>query len=190
MKDGLCCDARSAGISNQMRTIPTLREAMQAGLIGLWLVFAATTPAAAEGRSPGAAAVLACRSVTDPAQQLACFRTASDTLAAEQPPAPVAAAPAKRVPFGAPRPRPVRAPKAERDESVTVKVLSFGDRGDGRAVFHFDDGSTWVQTQSDESVAGSLRVGDTVTLRRGALGGYRLEIPGRSFIRVARMGGE
>ena len=175
-----------------------------AALAGLALVWCGSTPAAAQSRSPGAAAVLACRTLADPAQQLACFRKASDTLAAEQPtkaqqsaaigPETAAPAPEKR-PFGAPKPRPVRTarakPKAKVDgeDSLTVKVLSFADRGDGRVIFTFDDGSTWVQTQSDESIAGSLRVGDTVTLRRGLLSGFILDIPGRSFIRVARVGG-
>ncbi len=176
---------------------------LYAASAALVLIAGGSAPAAAQGRSPGAAAVLACRPLADPAQQLACFRAASEVLAAEQPgkgPPPEAVAqetappaPVKR-PFGAPKPRPVRTakakPRAAGEESLTVKVLSFADRGDGRVVFQFDDGSTWVQTQSDEPVAGSLRVGDTVTLKRGLFSGFILQIPGRSFVRVARVGGD
>jgi len=163
-------------------------------LAGVALVWCGPGLAAAQIRSPGETAVLACRTVTDPAQQLTCFRKASDTLAAEQPAkvSQEAAAPApEKRPFGTPRPHPVRTVKAKpkEEESLKVKVLSFADRGDGRVVFQFDDGSTWVQTQSDESIAGSLKIGDTVTLRRGIFSGFIMEIPGRSFVRVARMGG-
>ena len=163
-------------------------------LAGVALAWCGPGPAAAQSRSPGEAAVLACRTLADPAQQLACFRKASDTLAAEQPakaPQEAAAPAPEKRPFGTPRPHPVRTAKAKPkdEESLKVKVLSFSDRGDGRVVFQFDDGSTWVQTQSDESIAGSLKVGDTVTLRRGLLSGFIMDIPGRSFIRVARVGG-
>ena len=149
-------------------------------LVGLALVWCGAAPATAQTRSLGAAAVLACRALADPAKQLACFRKASEVLAAE-----------KTAPEQAAKPRPIRAAKAKTkdEDSLTVKVLSFADRGDGRVVFQFDDGSTWVQTQSDESIAGSLRVGDTVTLRRGMFSGFIMDIPGRSFIRVARVGG-
>jgi len=164
-----------------------------ATLFWVWCTGAAQ---AGQPPSPGAAAILACRTLTNDAQQLACFRQASERLAEEharpdqaaEAKLSVAMTPQPR-PFGAPRPRPAPAARAKEADSLSVKVLSFADRGDGRVLFRFDDGSTWVETQTDEPVAGSLRVGQSVTLRRGLFGGYILDIPGRSFVRVARVGG-
>jgi len=162
------------------------------------IVACGATPGAAQTRSPGIAAVLACRSMLDATQQLTCFQKASETLAAEQNgrsspsegSGQETAAPVKR-PFGAPKTQVARAakPKAKDQDSLKVRVLSLTDRGDGRVAFRFDDGSTWVQTQSDESVEGSLKVGDEVTLRHGLFSSYMLEIRGRSSIHVKRVGG-
>ncbi len=157
-----------------------------------------STSAFAQSLSPGEAAVLECRALTNPAQQLACFRKGSDVLAAERSgsaaPKDEAAAPppAAKRPFGAPALRLARKPKVQSEDrgSLKVKVLSYADRGDGRVIFSFDDGSRWVQTENDQSVAGSLKAGDSATLRHGIFSGYILDIPGRAFIRVARLGAD
>jgi hypothetical protein len=179
-----------------------------AGLALLWcgpVAAAAAQPASGANTSAGVNAVLACQAITDPAEQLACFQKASQALAGEKAAgvAKVAAAapaeaapPPKPRPFGAPRPPPIRAPKiekarkAEKVEGVdrlTVKVVAMHDRGDGRWVFKFDDGSTWLESEA-ESLAGSLRVGQTVTLERGLISGFTMDIHGRSSVRVTRVG--
>jgi hypothetical protein len=165
-----------------------------AGVVLVWCGPESAAPHSAGGPSlsAGVEAVLACRTVFDPASQLTCFQKASETLAAEyaRPATQQASAPppAPR-PFGAPRPQPLRdeARPVEADR-ITVKVVAMDDRGDGRIVFRFDDGSTWAEIDA-EPVAGSLRVGQSVTIRHGVISGFELDIPGRSFVRVRRLGG-
>ena len=150
------------------------------GMASMWCVPAAASPGEGAGRSAGEEAVLACRGVAGQAEQLACFRRASEALAAEQAPAPR--------PFGAPRPRPLRAAKAAEVRQVTMRLVAMRDPGDGRVVFDFDDGSTWRESEPDP-VSGALRAGQSVTLEHGVLDGYLLDIPGRASVHVTRARG-
>jgi hypothetical protein len=158
----------------------------------LWFALTPTLAAAQAGRGSGAVeAVLACRTVEDKASQLACFRVASDRLAAEQAAEPTTPPPP---PSGPPRVfgvRPARPPRAARPpevRQVSVKLRGLSDPGDGRIVFDFDDGSTWREIDPD-SVAGGLRLGEAVTLEKGLLGSYFLNIPGRASVKITRLRG-
>ncbi len=137
-------------------------------------------------RTTAIEAVLACRGVEPADRQLTCFRAASDLLAAERtsmrpPPAPMT----PEIPFGA-RPAPLtRAAKPHEVRQVTLRLTSINDPGDGRMVFGFADGSIWREIEA-EPTGGSLKPGQQITLEKGALGSYFLDIKGRASIRVAR----
>jgi hypothetical protein len=160
--------------------------------MALALPWPAAAVAEPPGGSPAVAAVLACRSIKNRANQLACFREASDQLAAERSPDGVASAspPPPETPraFGLRPPPAARAVRPRAVRSVTVKFGGMNDPGDGRVVFYFDDGSAWREIEPDP-VAGALIAGQTVTLEKGLLGSYFLDIPGRASVKVARLRG-
>jgi hypothetical protein len=170
------------------------------GGLALILAAAGTTGAQETATTSGVAAVLACRTVRPDKAQLACFRRAADALASEPAPAPgppdvqsqtqaqtrVQATPPRPPPFGlhAPRPKPVQTAQSR----VTLKLVSVSDRGDGRAVMTFDDGSTWIEIDADPIVR-ALRPGESLTIQKGALGSYLLDLPHRSAVHVRRAKG-
>lgn len=143
----------------------------------------------------GVGLVLACQSVRPDKAQLACFRRAADALAQAPASAADAAGPAKSLlpqmapaPFGI-RPARRRSERMAQAHSVTMVVKSTGDMGDGRAILNMEDGSSWIETES-EPVLDAVKPGTAVTIERGALGGYLLDLPHRSVIRVRRLKSE
>jgi hypothetical protein len=145
----------------------------------------------ASAQTGGVDAVLACRDVRGDKAQLACFRRAANALAhapaaapseTNQAQATAPAAPAPR-PFGAP------APHVRRDadsHSVVLRVRSIGDLGDGRAILNFEDGSSWVETEA-EPISSAVKPGQAVTLEKGMLGGYFLDLSHRALIHIKRL---
>jgi hypothetical protein len=138
----------------------------------------------APASSSGVNAVIACQSVRGDKAQLACFRQAAKLLAQEPAPAQTAEAPPPR-PFGAPPPR-VRRDRQADDRSAVLVVRSIGDLGDGRAILNLADGSSWIETEA-EPITSAVKPGDSVRLEKGALGGYLLDLPHRSAIRIRRL---
>lgn len=68
--------------------------------------------------------------------------------------------------------------------SITGKVAGLGRRPTGELIVTLDHGQVWVQAESDTLAV--LKVGDAVTIRKGALGSYLLVTPGRVAMRVRR----
>jgi len=155
-----------------------------------WSAAAVASPGESQ-RSAAVDAVLACRGIDEPSRQLDCFRKAADGLYDQQAGGKLVVidkdkvAAAKRGLFGfggAPAQPTVKAPEIKQ---VTVKLVSLSDRGDGRLVFSFDDGSTWRETEP-APIGHALRPGQSVVIERGVLGGYFLDVSDRIAVRVAR----
>ena len=159
------------------------------------LMFAGILAGPAIAHPSGVAEVLACRSVRPEMAQLACFRRAADALVQERAStadgAGIAEAPlalSSPAPFGMP-PTRRRSGRMVLPHSVTLVVKSIGDLGDGRAILTMEDGSSWVETES-EPLLGAVKPNAAVTIERGALGGYLLDLPHRAVIRVRRLRSE
>lgn len=138
----------------------------------------AVTAAAADGALEG------CRDIRDDGARLACYDAASARAAPPPAAAPALAPPTP--PPAAPQPTPedlfgrdavtseamVReAAGIERPESLDGVIARVTTTAYGKRVVTLGNGQVWTQT---DSVALKLEPGDTVTIRRAALGSYLL----------------
>jgi hypothetical protein len=158
----------------------------------------AAAPAFAQAPSPGRAEVLsqliACRSISDTAQRLACFdQNAASLDAAERSGDVVVVDRAqvretRRQLFGFSLPDvPIfdRGENPERIESVTSSLASARRLPDGKMRFELEDGSVWTQVDFDR-FNGATRAGSGVEIRRASLGSYMLSVGGTRSVRVSR----
>ena len=76
-------------------------------------------------------------------------------------------------------------PPAAKDSSVTATVTVLERRRDGLFVATLDNGQVWAQSELDSRA--EVRVGDTVTVRRAALGSRLLITPAGIGTRVKRV---
>lgn len=140
------------------------------------------------------AATHPCASITEAAARLACYDAAFGSPPAGVPqerarseaPKPPAADPAHE--FGltrAQREAAAGAARAADADSITVSVRSLRNRPTGEFVVTFDNGQTWVQREANPRAV--LKVGDSVTIRKAALGSYLLVTPDRIATRVRRL---
>ena len=145
----------------------------------------------------GAQAAVPCTAIADDEERLACYdralRAASPpaapTPAAPAPAAPAPAAPAAQTP-ASPAPPPASAPAARRtnDEEV-IRIVIVGVRTPrGReTTFTAQDGTTWVQTDS-QRVVGLPETPFDAELKSGAMGSRFLVPAGRGrAVRVRRV---
>lgn len=108
-----------------------------------------------------------CASITPDAERLACYDKA---FGSPSTPSNGAATPHD---FGLPASKPDReASAAKKEETITAVITSVDRRRDGKLVVTLDNAQTWAQSENNSQV--DLRVGDTITVRRGALGSYLL----------------
>lgn len=162
------------------------------------LVPAVVTGAAAQTPVRPEAGLHACAAIDAAAERLACY----DRLAgrAEAAPVAVTAAPAVAAPPASP---PAAAPgsaasppkesfglySAEHPtappaaQSLTEVVTAMGTSAGGRPTVTLKDGQVWEFDTSDPLLA----IGDTVTIRRAALGSFILETPSRRRHRARRL---
>lgn len=145
-----------------------------------------------------------CAAIVDASQRLDCYdaafgRPAASTDAIRSAPAatPAATAPAtaiaavdpvaqQRAEFGL-----SEAAKKARDpqqsaqaDSITDTLATLGQRPTGELVFNLQNGQVWMQIEA--STRTRVKAGDTVTIRRGALGSFLLVGPDRMPVRVRR----
>jgi hypothetical protein len=155
-----------------------------------------------------------CARVQDDLARLACYdrlagRAPAVQAATPAVPAPAlaapAAAPAVQASAGAAQPQTATAPAAsapaadfglspraieERDpskkvESITGTVTGVSQNASGRYVVELDNGQVWVQSESNSYPV--LKTGDTVTIKRGAIGSFVLSGPRSVWWRVRRV---
>lgn len=139
-------------------------------------------------------ALLDCKALTDPAERLACYDKATDTLQAAEAKGDVVVIDrgqvrqARRAAFGFNFQMPSFMTKGEKPEELTrleATVASFRYNQDGKLVVKFDDGATWVQIDSNRLRKGPA-AGTKVELRTASMGSYFMKIPGLDTIRVRR----
>lgn len=152
-----------------------------------------------------------CAAVDDATERLACYdqafpRPAEAAAAAASEAAHVVQQAPGRAVEGAPEPRAPAAgetveefglsraqlqaldpervsPRIERIEALVTDVRY---RPTGERVITLDNGQVWLQTEVTVR-GGPLRAGDTVAIRRAALGSFQLVTPGRVALRVRRI---
>ncbi len=137
--------------------------------------------------------LLACRSVADPAQRLACFdRETAATEVAIQRSDLVAMDRAKirstrRSLFGFSMPSLGIFGRDDKDEVKQIDGVVAGvARGmDGFRV-SLQDGSRWAQTDG-KGIALEPRVGHKVVVKRGALGSFLMSVQGQPGVKVQRV---
>ena len=167
-------------------------------LAGSLAVAAAVAPAPglAQSAEEQLGSIQACRAIANLEQRVACYDRASAPGAAPaqaaRPPAPPAPPPPtpeeqfgrspERARPAPPPPQQARAP--EQVEQISAKIVSLRSDALGRLSFVLDNGQVWRMTES-AGVFDFPSRGDTVTVRRGAVGGYRLDW-GAVGVRVAR----
>lgn len=70
-------------------------------------------------------------------------------------------------------------------ESVTARVTNVGQTASDRYVITLDNGQTWVQSETNTRAI--LAPGDNVTIKRAALGSFKLSGPRSVYWRVKRL---
>jgi hypothetical protein len=160
--------------------------------------------------------LLACREVTDAAARLACFdrETAAlaraPALAATPVTGPAAPATNPVVPVTTPAtPTPVAAPltpeqkfglsstaiaakeesagtQAPKESKLQGRITALALAGDGRTVFTLDNSQVWRQLEADGTDV-MARLGDPVTISRGLLGSYWLQLKTGRGCKVTRL---
>jgi len=143
-----------------------------------------------------------CSAIDDASQRLACYdaafgRPAGATTVTITPkpalaPATTATAAAvdpvaqQRAEFGlSDAAKKARDPQqAAQAESITDTLAALGQRPTGELVFNLQNGQVWMQIESDTRTR--VKAGDTVTIRKGALGSFLLVGPDRVSVRVRR----
>jgi hypothetical protein len=115
-----------------------------------------------------------CASMTEDDERLACFDKVAASLAAGTVREASAPAPANQP-----------SPKAEVPTRVSAKVTTLRELSTGELLIELDNGERWRTIAEDARLM--LKVGDTVTISRGAFGSFRLATPGNRFARVNRV---
>ncbi|HET7204927.1 MAG TPA: hypothetical protein VFI92_16320 [Steroidobacteraceae bacterium] len=69
--------------------------------------------------------------------------------------------------------------------SITAQVAKLGRRPTGETIVSLADGQVWTQIESENR--SRVKVGDTVTIRKGTLGSYLLVGPDGIAVRVRRV---
>lgn len=151
------------------------------------------TPPAQE--RPGALARLVeCRSVADSAARLACYDAAASALDSAERQGDVVVldraqvTESRRQMFGFEVPALPRlfGPSGDADISSIETTLRLASQArDGSWVFRLEDGSVWSQTDTAH-VSFSNRPGQSVRVRRAALGTFLLTVGGSRAVRVRR----
>ena len=139
--------------------------------------------------------LLACRSVTEPAQRLACYDRAAQGFADAMVKKEVVvidkarANEARRSLFGFSIPNFGALLGGGGDEINQIQSTVEGavENGDGSWTVRLADGSTWTQTD-DTPVALPPRQGDKVLVKRGTLGSYFLKLGSQPGFKAKRVG--
>ena len=78
-----------------------------------------------------------------------------------------------------------RDPQQEMLESITGTVAAVGRRPDGELTVTLENGQVWTQVTVDQRAR--VAAGDTVTIKKAALGSHLLVTQGRYATRVRRV---
>lgn len=161
-----------------------------------------TTALAAEKNPPARSATLTrlveCRSISEPDERLACFDREVAALDAAEASKQVMIVDKEQVRktrrslFGLALPDlgifGSGAGSDDDDEEAArleAQIKSVSQVGYGKWAFELDDGARWVQTD-DRPLGVEPRAGQTILIKRGALGSYMANVNGQRSFRVQR----
>ena len=152
------------------------------------LAFAVLAAQAAGGDAPQR-----CAGIGDDRSRLACydaiFRKPAASAASAAVPAAAGTASASASPetdFGLTEAaKRARDPQQEMLESITGTVAAVGRRPAGELIVTLENGQVWTQVTVDQRAR--VAAGDTVTIRKAALGSHLLDTQGRYATRVRRV---
>ncbi len=144
-----------------------------------------------------------CRAIADPAQRLACYDARVGALQTAESARDIRVVDREQVRqtrrglFGLSLPNignifgdgndDATAAAADSDgvNEIAATLSAIGNNGLGRWVYTLDNGQVWLQT--DTSAPGRApRAGQSVVIRRAALGSFMISVEGRSGVRVRR----
>ncbi len=177
------------------------------------VVYAAPCWAAPAPPADPLAGLLVCRELPDPAARLACFDRETAALA-RMPRVPVAAAPimTPATTPGAATTSPAKptappltpdqkfglspsaiaanedaaATKAPHEAKLQARITALALVGDGRALFTLDNSQVWQQLEANGTDV-MAKLGDAVTISRGMLGSYWLQMKSGRGCKVTRL---
>lgn len=147
----------------------------------------------APGTPKSVTALLACRSMTDSAQRLACYDRETGTLVQAIDRKDLVlidkerASAARRSLFGFSVPDFAGLLGGGDVKEIESSVTGVTNNSDGGWTIKLVDGSVWTQTD-DTPVGLPPRRGDKVVVRRGTLGAYFLRLGGQPGFKVRRIG--
>jgi hypothetical protein len=147
-----------------------------------------------EGRAQELQKLLDCRKITDNAARLACFDAASAAFDQAEAKGDIVvvnreqARKVRRQAFGFTLPSMSLFERGEKPEEInTVQgtVAAVRQNGAGKWVIRLEDGAVWAQIDTNE-INPDPHVGETVEIRRAALGSYMLVLPHHRSFRAHR----
>jgi hypothetical protein len=164
---------------------------MSAAFVAPDLASAAPSPSAP---APAVQAVIACRSIAEDAQRLACFDKAVAAMGEAQTKGDLVTLDreqrrtVRRQAFGLSLPAFTLFDKGEKPEEtdkLTATVDSARRDANGRWILRLEDGAVWVQIDDNE-LGRPPRKGSTVVISKGVLGSYFLKVDGQQALRARR----
>lgn len=164
--------------------------------------FLLAVAAAAPGRAAAANDVQACVAIADDAARLACYDRAVGRTGSRPPAAAVAAPAAAAATAPAAAAAAASDPAAEfglteaakrakspskpaEPQSISARVVSLRWRKYGEFVVTLDNGQVWEQIEP--MPAATVRIGDSVTVKKALLGSYTLVTAGKVPTKVRRI---
>jgi hypothetical protein len=176
-------------MSSLAKSIVTAQRALLCGLMATCAVTATHATEATDADNPLPVSIRTCMTVKKNAERLACYDQAVEHLSsgkADAAAAPLSAESMFGVAASTPRASSTT-PPAEREELAAVKarVAGLGKTGEGLHVIELDNGQTWRQTVGSATML--LKIGDEVTITRGALNSFRLSTPSGRVAKVNRV---
>lgn len=156
---------------------------------------ASARPASNTGTPQSIQQLIACRSVTDPTQRLACYDRQSDTLNRAISTKELVvidkerATATKRSLFGFSIPNfgGLFGGAGDDIKEIASTAARVSQDGYGAYIVTLADGSTWYQ-QDDAPLGLGPEKGDKIVVRRGSFGAFFLSVNGQPGIRVKRVG--
>lgn len=176
-----------------MRFIPTALAAT-----AFWCAAAAAAAQApAGGRNTLVDAVVECRGQADPAARLACFDAAAAALGQASASGSIVVVDredvreTRRSLFGFSVPKlPFFSGDDSNDEApeeIEAPIRSVRSLGYGKFLFTLDNGAQWQTTEANNRPP-DPKSGETLSIRKGALGAYFLSVEGRRSVKGRRVG--
>ncbi len=138
--------------------------------------------------------LVACKSIADPTQRLACYDSKVTELDEAEKSNQLVMADraeveeARKGLFGLslPRIRLFGDDDPAGASTLTAKITNVRSQRDGKYVFTLEDGATWLQTEASAYMR-TPRAGDSITIEKGALGSYIAKVNDGKAFKIRRI---